>query len=219
MPFFRRAVLETLGAWDAHNVTEDADLGMRLARAGYRCEVLDSTTYEEANGRLVPWIKQRSRWLKGYAQTWGVHMRRPARLWRELGPRGFFGFQAIFLGGLVAYFGMPVFIGVWGAALLGAGPDWLLGAPGWALVALAALHLSAWFAMFGAAVIATGRRGRRWLLPWIPTLAFYWPLGSFAAALALIELAAAPFLWRKTRHGVGRTAQAKLREALRARAA
>ena len=70
--FFRRGVLEQIGAWDAHNVTEDADLGMRLARFGYRCEMIASTTWEEANCRVGPWIRQRSRWLKGYALTWAT---------------------------------------------------------------------------------------------------------------------------------------------------
>ena len=95
--FFRRDVLEKLGGWDAHNVTEDADLGMRLARHGYRTELIETTTGEEANCRALPWVKQRSRWLKGYMVTYGVHMRDPALLWRQLGPRKFAGFQILFL--------------------------------------------------------------------------------------------------------------------------
>ena len=76
--FFRRRVLEEIGAWDAHNVTEDADLGMRLARFGYRCEMIASTTWEEANCHgAVRWIGQRSRWLKGYAITWATPHARP----------------------------------------------------------------------------------------------------------------------------------------------
>ena len=94
--FFRRDKLEELGGWDAHNVTEDADLGLRLARHGYKTELIDTVTQEEANCRALPWVKQRSRWLKGYAMTWAVHMRDPRRLWRELGPRGFIGVQPTF---------------------------------------------------------------------------------------------------------------------------
>lgn len=86
--FFRRGVLEQLGGWDAHNVTEDADLGVRLARLGYTTELVETVTKEEANCRVWPWIKQRSRWIKGYAMTYGVHMRDPRRLWRELGRAG-----------------------------------------------------------------------------------------------------------------------------------
>jgi Glycosyl transferase family group 2 len=90
---FRASALKWLMAWDPFNVTEDADLGMRLARAGYLCQVLDSTTYEEAPRRFMCWLRQRTRWLKGYMQTWLVHMRFPRALWRELGPRGFLAFQ------------------------------------------------------------------------------------------------------------------------------
>jgi hypothetical protein len=67
--FFKRDALEELGAWDTHNVTEDADLGVRLARAGYRTDMIQVTTFEEANSAVWPWIRQRSRWLKGYALT------------------------------------------------------------------------------------------------------------------------------------------------------
>ena len=77
---FRRNVLESIGGWDAHNVTEDADLGFRLARHGYRAEMVNTVTEEEANCRPWPWIKQRSRWLKGYMATYLVHMRRPGLL-------------------------------------------------------------------------------------------------------------------------------------------
>jgi glycosyltransferase involved in cell wall biosynthesis len=92
--------LVDLAAWDPFNVTEDADLGMRLARSGYRCQVLQSTTYEEAPRRFMSWLRQRTRWLKGYVQTWLVHLRSPRTLWRELGPVGFFAFQ-ITVGGTV----------------------------------------------------------------------------------------------------------------------
>ena len=74
---FRTDVLRRIGAWDPYNVTEDADLGMRLARFGYRTEVINSTTYEEAPGRVGPWLRQRTRWFKGWMQTWLVHMRSP----------------------------------------------------------------------------------------------------------------------------------------------
>jgi cellulose synthase/poly-beta-1,6-N-acetylglucosamine synthase-like glycosyltransferase len=212
--FFRRAALERVGGWDAHNVTEDADLGMRLARMGYRCVVAESTTHEEANSRLGPWVRQRSRWLKGYMTTWLVHMRSPLRLWRDLGTRGFLAFQALFLGAAVAYLGLPVFWAVWGAALLGHGPGWLIASPLWLIVVLGVVQLSGWLAMLAAALIATARRRQWWLQPWVPTLAVYWPLGALAAYLALAELVVAPAHWRKTRHGVGRLAAAERAEAL-----
>ena len=71
----RRDVLDEIGAWDPFNVTEDADLGVRIAASGYRTAVLDSSTLEEANSDPINWIRQRSRWYKGYLQTWLVHIR------------------------------------------------------------------------------------------------------------------------------------------------
>ena len=104
--------MKWLLALDPYNVTGDADLGIRLARNGYRCGIITSTTFEEALGKLMGWLKQRTRWLKGYLLkqrtrwlkgyllTWLVHMRSPRALWRELGPRGFAGFHLI-IGGTV----------------------------------------------------------------------------------------------------------------------
>ena len=66
---FRTAVLREVGAWDPYNVTEDADLGVRLARFGYRTTMVRSTTYEEAPARFGPWLRQRTRWFKGWMQN------------------------------------------------------------------------------------------------------------------------------------------------------
>ena len=85
---FDTATLREVGGWDPYNVTEDADLGMRLARFGYRSEMIDSTTYEEAPAHFGSWLRQRTRWFKGWMQTWLVHMRQPRRLLRDLGPAG-----------------------------------------------------------------------------------------------------------------------------------
>jgi cellulose synthase/poly-beta-1,6-N-acetylglucosamine synthase-like glycosyltransferase len=84
--FLRRDALERVGGWDAHNVTEDADLGLRLSRFGLRTELLDTTTYEETNCAILPWLRQRARWQKGYLMTYATAMRAPVRLLRELGP-------------------------------------------------------------------------------------------------------------------------------------
>ncbi len=90
---FRSAALQAAGGWDPYNVTEDADLGLRLARLGYDCATLDSFTHEEANTRLLNWMKQRARWLKGFLATWFVHMREPLAFLREVGPAGFWAAQ------------------------------------------------------------------------------------------------------------------------------
>ena len=111
--FLRREALEQVGGWDAHNVTEDADLGLRLARKGYHTQLMDSTTYEEANSHVLAWIKQRSRWIKGYLMTWLVHMRDPVALWRDLGPRGFAGMQVLLLGSVLQPMLAPALWTLW----------------------------------------------------------------------------------------------------------
>ncbi|MGH6629518.1 MAG: glycosyltransferase family 2 protein, partial [Burkholderiales bacterium] len=99
---FRIDILREVGAWDPFNVTEDADLGFRLARAGYETATFNSRTYEEAAGSIPNWLKQRSRWLKGFLATWLVHMREPSRFLKELGPSGFWTAQALTLGVFVS---------------------------------------------------------------------------------------------------------------------
>jgi cellulose synthase/poly-beta-1,6-N-acetylglucosamine synthase-like glycosyltransferase len=95
---FKTEKLRELGVWDAYNVTEDADLGIRIARFGYECSTITAETAEEAPFTLKSWIKQRSRWIKGYIQTYFVHMKSPGKLLREIGMKKFIGFQ-IFIGG------------------------------------------------------------------------------------------------------------------------
>lgn len=198
--FFRRAALDAVGGWDAHNVTEDADLGVRLARHGYRTELIPTVTGEEANCRALPWVRQRSRWLKGYAMTWAVHMRRPGRLWRDLGAWRFCGFQVLFLGALSQYVLAPLMWSFWVASLglphpllatLGAGQA----------TALAALFLGCEAVNLGVTLWAVRGPRHRHLIPWAPTLALYFPLGALAAWKALYEVAANPFYWDKTAHG------------------
>jgi glycosyltransferase XagB len=198
--FFRREALEQLGGWDSHNVTEDADLGMRLARHGYRTELLDTTTYEEANCRALPWIRQRSRWLKGYMMTWAVHMRDPRLLWRQLGPRKFVGFQVLFLCTLSQYMLAPV---LWSFWLLPLGVPHPLAAalPAVAMVGLIALYLMT--EAINIAVNIMGLRQTRHNLSWIWALSLhlYFPLGALASYKAAVEMVTKPFYWDKTSHG------------------
>ncbi|MHC0053191.1 glycosyltransferase family 2 protein [Actibacterium sp. D379-3] len=199
--FFRRQVLEELGGWDAHNVTEDADLGIRLARHGYRTELVATVTEEEANCALWPWIKQRSRWLKGYAMTWAVHMRDPVLLWRQLGPWKFAGFQVLFLGTLTQFLLVPL---MWSFWLL------VLGLPHPLSQVMSPPVLSAMVSLFLCSEvvnIAIGIAGatlarKRWLWVWVPSLHLYYPLAAIANYKALLEMVIKPFYWDKTQHGV-----------------
>ncbi len=199
--FFRRAALERLGGWDAHNVTEDADLGLRLARHGYRTELIATVTEEEPNGRPFPWIKQRSRWLKGYAMTWAVHMRDPAQLWRQLGTKRFIGVQILFFGTLSQYVLAPVLWSFWGLAL-GLGHPLAGLMPAWGLPALSALFILSELLNLVVGLWAVRGEKHRHLMPWVPTLHLYFPLGALASYKALWEAVRQPFYWDKTCHGV-----------------
>ena len=199
--FFRRQVLEELGAWDAHNVTEDADLGLRLARNGYHTDFIPTVTGEEANGRLWPWIRQRSRWLKGYAITYAVHMRDPQALWRDLGPWRFFGVQMLFLGTLAQFLLAPV---LWSFWLVPAGlPHPVMEAVNAPIAwTFFGVFIAAEVTQLSIAALAACRAGKGWLVKWALTLPVYFPLGTLAALKGLGELTWRPFFWDKTAHGV-----------------
>ncbi len=199
--FFRRDALEKLGAWDAHNVTEDADLGFRLARHGYRTELIDTVTFEEANCRFWPWVRQRSRWLKGYAMTWTTHMRAPRLLLRQLGWWRFTGVQMLFLGTLAQFLLVPLMWSFW-LVVLGLGHP--LGGvfPGWAMLTAGLLFAIAEVLNIVLGMIGSAQAGKRWLWGWVPTLHFYYPLAVLAAYKALFEMVVRPFYWDKTCHGL-----------------
>lgn len=199
--FLRRHAIETVGGWDAHNVTEDADLGVRLARHGFRTELIDTVTREEANARAWPWIKQRARWLKGYALSWGVAMHDPGRLWRELGPWRFLGVQALFLGTLTQFALAPLLWSFWLVVFGLPHPmaPWLREGALWGL---ALLFLLAECVTCVIAALAAWRAGQPKLALWAPVLQVYFPLATVAVWRALWQVLRRPFHWDKTRHGI-----------------
>jgi cellulose synthase/poly-beta-1,6-N-acetylglucosamine synthase-like glycosyltransferase len=199
--FFRRAALEALGRWDAHNVTEDADLGLRLARRGYRCLFVHTVTEEEATSSVPAWVRQRSRWIKGYAMTWAVHMRDPLRLLGELGWWRFLGVQVLFLGTLSQFVLAPFLWSFW-LILFGLPHPATAHLPHAAVVALAVLFFVSEVATMAAAALAVAAPNHRWLIKWVPLLHIYFPLASVASWKGLGELAVKPFFWDKTRHGM-----------------
>ncbi|HEY0267258.1 MAG TPA: glycosyltransferase [Rhizomicrobium sp.] len=198
---FRTAVLRDIGGWDAFNVTEDADIGIRLSQLGYRVSMLDSTTFEEAPVTVGAWLKQRSRWLKGYMQTWLVHMRDPLALVRRTGVSGFLAFQLFIGGGVVfALANPPLWIAFLSALLLHrltgtGGPGAII--PGAGLLANNVL-------LTYMAVLAPRRRGWDELAPYGLTVIAYWALVSAAGYRAIVQLVTKPFFWEKTTHGVAR---------------
>lgn len=201
---FRVSALKWLMAWDPYNVTEDADLGMRLARSGYRCGVLNSTTFEEAPLSFMSWLRQRTRWLKGFVQTYLVHLHSPLKLWRELGPRGFLAFQVTIGGTLLSalvhpwFYGLLVFDLARGTFL--ARPESMLSLPFWVL-AVGNLIIG-YAAAMGLGFLTVRRRGLKVLLRQVALMPFYWLLVSVAAYRAIWQFVTARFTWEKTEHGL-----------------
>jgi cellulose synthase/poly-beta-1,6-N-acetylglucosamine synthase-like glycosyltransferase len=206
---FRTASLRELGGWDAYNVTEDADLGMRLARFGYRTGVVSSTTYEEAPARIGPWLRQRSRWFKGWMQTWLVHMRQPWRLLRELGLPGFLGFQLIVGGNVLAALVHPLFMGGLIYSVASGAPMWR--SDDVAVNTLAALYgITIVVGYASSAFLGWLGLKRRKLLTtaWVLVLTpLHWLLLSLAAWRALIQLIVSPYVWEKTEHGLAKNSR------------
>jgi len=202
---FATAVLREVGGWDAWNVTEDADLGMRLARFGYRTAMIASTTHEEAPARFSPWLRQRTRWFKGWMQTWCVHMREPVKLWRDLGPRGFGAFQLVVGGNVLAALVHPIFMVTTIAAVAAGIPAASAGDASAVIAALYGLSLLTGYTSSAVlCCIGLSRRGLRrsaWVLLLMP---LHWFLLSLAGWRALYQLLAAPYAWEKTEHGLAK---------------
>ncbi len=198
--FFRRRALEDLGRWDAHNVTEDADLGLRLARHGYRCEFVPTVTEEEATAAIRPWIRQRSRWIKGYCVTWCVHMRDPLSLLGDLGPKRFLGVQILFLGTLSQFILAPLLWSFW-LILFGLPHPLTAFAPTWVIYTIAGMFFLAEIATIAIAAISVATPRRAWLIKWVPMMHFYFPLAAVASWKGFAELITRPFYWDKTDHG------------------
>lgn len=201
---FKVDILREIGAWDAHNVTEDADLGIRLALCGYHSCVLNSITLEEANHRLIPWFKQRIRWLKGWLQTLIVHSRNPLDLYRAIGPLRFVGFLALMMGMLFSSLMHPL-IFVMPLAIYYTF-DWVSVLNSTLHMSLFLLSLSTLFIGYGAVLCSNYQaiaEFKRWrLLLTLLTAPIYWLLISLAAWFAIYEYIRKPFYWAKTEHGV-----------------
>ncbi|AWH00533.1 glycosyltransferase [Rhodococcus ruber] len=198
----RRSVFDEIGAWDPYNVTEDADLGVRIAESGYRTAVLDSTTLEEANSDPINWIRQRSRWYKGYLQTWLVHVRRPVQLWRGIGTVGMLRFTTLLAGTpIIACLNM-VF---WLITI-----SWLLGQP------FLVEEIFPWYVYFPALIslvfgnsavlymnlVACRETGNSALWFACLTVPLYWLMMSVAAIKGTYQLIRNPSYWEKTFHGL-----------------
>jgi cellulose synthase/poly-beta-1,6-N-acetylglucosamine synthase-like glycosyltransferase len=201
---FKIEHLIELGAWDPFNVTEDADLGLRAYAKGYKVAIVNSTTYEEANNEPFNWIRQRSRWIKGYMQTYLVHMRNPVTLWRKLGWKGFLGFN-FFIGATpVTFLVYPLLLAIFICYLVfdlstirTLFPDWVL------FMSIFNLMVGN-ILMIYVNMIAVFKRRFYELILFSIANPVYWLMHSIAAYMGLYELIVKPFYWQKTNHGISK---------------
>ncbi|MDW8294745.1 MAG: glycosyltransferase [Aquificaceae bacterium] len=194
--------LREIGAWDPFNTTEDADLGVRAFGKGYRVGVINSTTYEEANARVKNWIRQRSRWIKGYMQTFLVHARNPVKLYRSVGLRGMLAFYLLIGGTPFAFLANPIMwliFFVWLFTRTQAYEQFF--PPAVLYISLGNLLLGNFMGVY-LNLIAVFKRKYYELLPYAFLNPFYWVLHSIASYKALHELFTKPFYWQKTQHGI-----------------
>ncbi|WP_157223403.1 glycosyltransferase [Rhodovulum sp. PH10] len=205
---FRTSVLHEVGGWDPWNLTEDADLGLRLARFGFTTTMVASTTLEEAPAKLGPWLKQRTRWFQGWIQTWLVHMRAPWRAWHSLGPHGFATLQLVVGGTVLAALVHPVFATALLVKLFLDGLPTMTDTVDTAVVFL----FGGTFVVGHLASLLLAFKGlmRRKLLSiaWVLLLMpLHWLLLAIAAWRALIKFFRDPYRWDKTEHGLARTSR------------
>jgi cellulose synthase/poly-beta-1,6-N-acetylglucosamine synthase-like glycosyltransferase len=200
---FRTSQLRALGGWDPYNVTEDADIGMRLSRKKLRTEMLETYTYEEAPSKVWSWIRQRSRWCKGHMQTYLVHMRHPIKLLKDFGARKFVMFQLTFGGSIF----MPIINPfLWALTILAFVSPWSQNS---LIIAqfrpIFILNLIAgntvYVVMYFAACI--DKKNYK-ALPSALAMPAYWVLISAAAFRGLYQLVTRPFYWEKTTHGMSK---------------
>lgn len=202
---FKTEILRELKGWDAFNVTEDADLGMRIAKKGYQTAIVNSLTLEEANSNLANWFWQRTRWIKGYMQTYLLHMRQPAKFESSLANPDLLSFQFIIGGKVLSMFVNPfmwvltimyfVFRANLGQTIESFFPAPILYIAIFSLLVGNFLYL--YYYMIGCA-----RHGHFDLVKYALLVPFYWLLMSAAAWVALYKLITAPHYWSKTKHGL-----------------
>lgn len=200
---FRTNVLKAAGGWDPYNVTEDADLGMRLYRLGYRSQTIRRQTLEDAPVTVRVWVGQRTRWFKGWLQTWLVMMRDPALARQEMGLAAFVVFQLLIGGMLISSLAHPailLFLGISVVAMMRSPAEDIALLDGilFGIDTINILGSYATFLALGASVMIEHEKrlvGWRWV-----ATPLYWMMVSYAAWRAALELKTKPFFWNKTPH-------------------
>ncbi|MCR5735020.1 MAG: glycosyltransferase [Lachnospiraceae bacterium] len=210
---FKTSFLKKVGGWDPFNVTEDADLGIRLYKHKCRTAVIDSRTWEEANCNLANWIRQRSRWIKGYMQTFFVHMRHPVQFFRQIGGKGMVGYLAMIFGTPFLPLINPIF---WAMLVI-----WIVFKPYWIqslfpglmyYVAASQLvvgnFMFVYMNMVGTYFVIRDCALKNQhpfsysMIRYALLTPLYWVFMSIAAYKALFQLIVKPSYWEKTNHGL-----------------
>jgi cellulose synthase/poly-beta-1,6-N-acetylglucosamine synthase-like glycosyltransferase len=201
---FKKDVLEKLGGWDAYNVTEDADLGIRMFLDGYKVGLLDSDTPEECPSTFGSWIKQRSRWIKGHLITFLVHTRNPVKLLQRLGFKNFLVLVLFIFFPILSFLFYPILWGIYIADFLGVdafGIDTLIFSPEIKDALMLALLVPNVIYVLLAVVISV--KDKRYSdIPFTLLQPLYWLIHSVAAYYAVYEAIRRPHHWNKTAHGV-----------------
>ncbi|GMR21205.1 MAG: glycosyltransferase family 2 protein [Gammaproteobacteria bacterium] len=212
---FKMHILREVNAWDPFNVTEDADLGVRITQLGYRVGIVNSTTFEEANSNVLNWIRQRSRWIKGYMQTYLVHMRHPLHLHRSVGAIGFWGFQFFIGGTIISTLAAPFLYLMYIIWLMTKTHIFdIVFPPSLLYISLFNLLVGNGYLIY-ITTLGAFKRNYYSMIPYGLTVPVYWLLISIAAYKGLWQLIHKPFFWEKTQHGISRYTPLARRRALR----
>ncbi len=208
---FKTDILKQLEGWDPFNVTEDCDLGIRLFKKGYKTAMIDSTTLEEANSNTKNWLRQRSRWIKGYMQTYLVHMRNPIQFVREFGIHAFL-FQLI-IGARISFMLINPFL--WLTTVAYFALFAIVGSTIEALFPSTIFYLAVFSLIFGNFLyiynymIGCAKREHWTLIKYVFLIPLYWLLASASATIAFYQLITKPHYWEKTNHGLHLNNQTK----------
>src|SRR3990167_4933468 len=201
---FRTADLQELRGWDQFNVTEDCDLGVRLFKLGYKTAIIDSVTLEEANSGVTNWLRQRSRWIKGYIQTYLVHMRHPLQFIRDAGAHA--GLFQLIVGGKIAFVLINPLL--WAMTISYFLLKATVGPTIEAIYPSAIFYMAVSSLVFGNFLflyyymIGCAKRGQWELVKYVFFVPAYWLLTSVAAFIALYQIIRKPHYWEKTKHGL-----------------
>lgn len=202
---FKATALKHLKGWDAFNVTEDCDIGLRIAELGLKTAMLDSTTFEEANSSFFGWIRQRSRWIKGYLQTYLVHLRKLSKFRKDKQLFNIFIFQQ-FIGGTVMSLLINPFMWIILISYYAFRPE--IGSFIESFYSGPILYMAGFSVIFGNFLylyyymMANVMKKNYALIPFTFILPFYWLMMSLSAWIAIYGISIKPFYWSKTKHGL-----------------